>query len=125
MSETSTQNVLIEEPQKRGPGRPRKQQPEVAAPPAPAAAAAEPAPVPFDAPPAWACIGFPVQYTDRDGNVSPGFLQDQPRTDKTVWNVRVFPSTMTIGLVRTGVHYSPTPRPGCFSPVPGLVPTTV
>lgn len=141
MSEQQT--MTADEPQhdeqaqpKRGPGRPRKaaaagwepvaQEQEDRMPsPVPAATASAPAtedeesaPEPFLDPPGFACIGLPVQYVDHSGNLMPGILQSQPRTDKTTWNVRIFPEAMMAASVRGGVRYSPTPRVGCWSPLP-------
>lgn len=75
---------------------------------------------PFADPPACATVGLPVRYCDREGTVVPAVLQSQPRTDRTSWNVRIYPETMLASIVRPAVKYSAEPRAGCWS----LLPTT-
>ena len=63
------------------------------------------------------CIGLPVQYGHND-EVVPGILQRQARTSN-FWDVRIYPNGAFHSIVRSAVPFSPTPKAGYWSFLPG------
>lgn len=63
------------------------------------------------------CVGLPVQYCDGT-DVVPAVLQRRSLTQPDLWDVRVFVTGAMTSVVRSGVKYSATPRPGHWNHLP-------
>lgn len=67
-------------------------------------------------------VGWPVQYCYGEGVILPATLQRRSKVDPTLWDIffKLGEGMMLCG--RAGVRYSPTPKPGHWNFIPGLVP---
>lgn len=65
------------------------------------------------------CVGLPVQFSyGSAGEIIPGVLQRQNRTDPSLWDVRIWLNGAHTYVTRAAVKYSETPAPGCWSFLP-------
>lgn len=68
-----------------------------------------------------ACVGLPVQFCLREGELTPGVLQRQSKSSPSLWDVKIDLGASNVSSMRHGAPYSKTPKPGHwnFLPVPG------
>jgi hypothetical protein len=94
--------------------------PAATAPPpaAPTPPPAPPRPAPVDCGGRAPCVGLPVQFHNGAEGVIPGVLQSKQRTED-LWNVKISLNGAGVTVTRTAVPYSPEPKHGCWSFLPG------